>query len=73
MIEVLPKEKKQKEEKVQNFGQAVFDLFPLIKGETNISYKLPIYPTPGSTLEAQSPDLSLVNAFFRNFFTITLN
>ena len=65
---MLPKEKKQKEEKIQNFGQAVFDLFPLIKGETNISYKVPVYPTPGSTLETQSPDLPLVDTFLFVFF-----
>ena len=60
MIEVLPKEKKQKEEKVQTFGQTVFDLYQIIKGETNISLKLPVYATPGSTLENQSADLPLV-------------
>ncbi len=58
----MPKEKKQKEEKVQTFGQSVFELFPLLKGETNFTLKLPVYPTPGSTLEGPNPsELQLVN------------
>ncbi len=61
LIEVLPKEKKQKEEKVQIYGQAVVDLFDLIKGHTDISIKRNVYATPGSSLEAQSADLPLVN------------
>jgi len=51
---VLPKEKKQKEEKVQTYGQSVFELYSLLK------VKLPVYPTPGSTLELQPPDAQLV-------------
>lgn len=70
---MLPKEKKQKEEKVQTFGQAVFDLFPIIKGETSISYKVPLYSTPGSTLETQSPDLPLVVVSFYSFLILKLN
>lgn len=63
MIEVLPKEKKQKEEKVQILGQSTFDLLPLIKGETKLSLKLPVYAVPGSPLELQQqqqPELPLV-------------
>lgn len=59
LIEVLPKEKKQKEEKVQNYGQSVFELYSLLKGELNYTVKLPVYPTPGSTLEQQSSDTQL--------------
>jgi hypothetical protein len=57
---VLPKEKKQKEEKVQTYGQSVFELYSLLKGELNYTVKLPVYPTPGSTLELQPPDAQLV-------------
>lgn len=32
VIEVLPKEKKQKEEKITPLGQATVDLLPLLKG-----------------------------------------
>ena len=60
LIEVLPKEKKQKEEKVQTFGQSVFELYPLLKGESSFTLKLPVYPTPGSTLETLSSELQLV-------------
>ncbi|CAF0849700.1 unnamed protein product [Brachionus calyciflorus] len=59
LIEVLPKEKKQKEEKVQPFGQCTFDLLDLIRGKTELSLKLPVYATPGSTLESQPADLSM--------------
>lgn len=51
LIEVLPKERKQREEKVQLFGQATIDLLDLLKGHTDISLKLHIYPTPGSSIE----------------------
>jgi len=50
---VLPKEKKQKEEKIQTYGQSVFELFSLLKGDLLYTAKLPVYPTPGSTLEQQ--------------------
>jgi hypothetical protein len=60
LIEVLPKEKKQKEEKIQNYGQTVFDLIQIVKGETSVNHKCQVYPTPGSTLETQSSDLPLV-------------
>ena len=62
LIEVLPKEKKQKEEKVQTYGQSVFELHPLLKGETSFIAKLPVYPIPGSTLESQhTGDTQLVS------------
>lgn len=32
VIEVLPKEKKQKEEKIVTLGQAILDLLPLLEG-----------------------------------------
>jgi len=60
---VLPKEKKQKEEKVQTYGQSVFELYSLLKGDLNHTVKLPVYPTPGSTLELQPPDAQLVRLF----------
>jgi hypothetical protein len=61
LIEVLPKEKKQKEEKIQTFGQTTIDLLDLIKGHTEMSQKLTVYPTPGSTLEAQPSESQLVS------------
>lgn len=61
LIEVLPKEKKQKEEKIQSFGQSTFDLIRIYQGETNVSLKLPVHPVPGSTLESQTSDAQLVS------------
>ncbi|XP_029140573.1 cilia- and flagella-associated protein 70 [Protobothrops mucrosquamatus] len=52
VIEVLPKEKKQKDEKVVSLGQAVADLLPLLQGLCTFSATLPLYPLPGSPLEA---------------------
>ena len=56
----MPKEKKQKEEKIQLFGQCTFDLLSLVKGATDISLKLPVHPIPGSYLETLSSDSPLV-------------
>ncbi|KAG8433437.1 hypothetical protein GDO86_017640 [Hymenochirus boettgeri] len=51
LIEILPKEKKQKEEKTSVLGQTAVDLLPLLKGECNFKITLPLYPATGSPLE----------------------
>ncbi|XP_066204929.1 cilia- and flagella-associated protein 70 isoform X2 [Saccopteryx leptura] len=51
MIEVLPKEKKQKDEKTLILGQAVVDLLPLVEGESLFETVVPVHPVPGSPLE----------------------
>ncbi|XP_061173813.1 cilia- and flagella-associated protein 70-like isoform X1 [Saccostrea echinata] len=56
VTEVLPKEKKQKEEKTAQLGQCTVDLLPLVKGETKHHYNLVINPLPGSPLETISPE-----------------
>ncbi|XP_032087353.1 cilia- and flagella-associated protein 70 isoform X2 [Thamnophis elegans] len=56
VIEVLPKEKKQKEEKVVSLGQAVAGLLPLLQGLCTFSVKLPLYPLPGSPLDTLRPE-----------------
>ncbi|KAM4697702.1 cilia- and flagella-associated protein 70 [Rhinophrynus dorsalis] len=56
VIEVLPKDKKQKEEKTAILGQAVVDLLPLLKGEWNFKVTLPVHPSAGSPLESTQSD-----------------
>ena len=73
IIEVLPKEKKQKDEKVQTFGQSTFNLYEVLKGKTEFSLKLPVYATPGSTLETQPSDTVLVFEFKLTFLRIFLD
>lgn len=53
---MLPKEKKsQREEKVQAYGQATIDLVEFVRGRTDMSVRLPVFPTSGSSLEALMP------------------
>ncbi|XP_072032330.1 cilia- and flagella-associated protein 70-like isoform X2 [Amphiura filiformis] len=56
VVEVLPKEKKQKEEKTVLLGQCTVDLLPLVKGERKYKSTLIIHPLPGSPLEGVPPD-----------------
>ena len=60
LIEVLPKEKKQKEEKTVVLGQCSVDLMPLIQGELKHKITLTVNPVPGSPLETVTPDQAKV-------------
>nr|XP_012617969.1 cilia- and flagella-associated protein 70 isoform X3 [Microcebus murinus] len=51
VTEVLPKERRQKEEKTLILGQAVVDLLPLLAGECSFETTVPLHPVQGSPLE----------------------
>ncbi|KAM5322004.1 cilia- and flagella-associated protein 70 isoform 1-T5 [Glossophaga mutica] len=55
VTEVLPKEKKQKDEKTLILGQAVVDLLPLVEGESSFETMVPLHPVTGSPLELSRP------------------
>uniref|UniRef100_A0A8C7L6W7 Cilia and flagella associated protein 70 n=1 Tax=Oncorhynchus kisutch TaxID=8019 RepID=A0A8C7L6W7_ONCKI len=59
VIEVLPKEKKQKEEKTAVIGQAIVDLLPLLHGQVSFFSTVLLHPTPGSPAEAPSLDVTV--------------
>ena len=67
VVEVLPKEKKQKEEKTVLLGQCTIDLLPLVKGERKYKSTLIIHPLPGSPLEGIPPD----NPKVRNVYSLS--
>ncbi|KAK3801767.1 hypothetical protein RRG08_048354 [Elysia crispata] len=56
VTEVLPKEKRQKEEKTNILGQCCIDLVSLVRGETELKDTLIINPVPGSPLENLAPE-----------------
>ncbi|CAF0951914.1 unnamed protein product [Adineta steineri] len=53
LLEAAPKDKKVKEDKSTPFGQAILDLWPLLKKETQFSVTVPVHAIPGSFLETQ--------------------
>lgn len=62
-MEMLPKEtKRQREERVQSYGQATIDLVEFVRGRTDLLTRLTVHPTPGSTLEAQMPAIAAAAA-----------
>ncbi|XP_025059611.1 cilia- and flagella-associated protein 70 isoform X2 [Alligator sinensis] len=56
VIEVLPKEKRQKDEKTVALGQAVVDLLPLLQGKCSFEATVPLHAAPGSPMENLRPD-----------------
>ncbi|XP_002122550.2 cilia- and flagella-associated protein 70 [Ciona intestinalis] len=61
VTEVLPKEKKQKEEKSAVLGQCTVDLLPLLlQPESEITNTLILHAVPGSPLETVTPEFGKV-------------
>ncbi|NXW04379.1 CFA70 protein, partial [Fregetta grallaria] len=55
VIEVLQREKRQKENTVP-LGQAVVDLLPLLQGQCSFKVSAPLYAVPTSPLESLQPE-----------------
>jgi len=51
-IEVLPKDKKGKDEKTHPLAQYSIDLIPLLQGESRVDQLVDLHPIPGSPLDA---------------------
>ncbi|KAG2456006.1 CFA70 protein, partial [Polypterus senegalus] len=51
LIEILPKEKKQKDEKMVTLGQAVVDLLPLLQGQVSFTTVVTVQPVPGTAAD----------------------
>ncbi|XP_006637093.3 cilia- and flagella-associated protein 70 isoform X1 [Lepisosteus oculatus] len=54
LFEILPKEKKQKEEKTVVLGQAAVDLLPLLHGQYTFTTTVILHPTAGSSAEVST-------------------
>ncbi|NXA37502.1 CFA70 protein, partial [Eudromia elegans] len=56
VMEVLPRERRQREERTVPLGQAVVDLLPLLQGQRSFKVSAPLHAVPTSPLESVPPE-----------------
>ena len=77
MIEVLPKDKKGKDQTTTPLGQVTVDLLPLLRGETRLNLLVDLHPVPGSPLDAiEAPKVEMeitVQVFISVFLHLSVD
>ncbi|XP_078519049.1 cilia- and flagella-associated protein 70 isoform X2 [Lissotriton helveticus] len=74
VIEVLPKEKKHKEEKTLVLAQATMGLLPLLQGENNLKLMVPLHSIPSSPLDishSEKPSLEVAVSMHESLLSKT--
>ena len=60
VIEVLPKDKKGKDQTSTPLGQVTVDLLPILRGESRLNLLVDLHPVPGSPIDtADAPRVEM--------------